>query len=149
MLDTLSALALFQGLSRDKLGKIAPHCRVETFQRGAVIFKESDEENDLYVLLKGRASVEIELPSDLAERARLALIEEGTVFGEMSFISGARRSATIRALDEIEVLIINAERFYEVMEADSRIGYIVMKHLSKCLRRRLDDTNLMWRNICT
>ena len=113
------------------------------------MFKESDEENDLYVLLKGRASVEIELPSNLAERARLALIKEGTVFGEMSFISGARRSATIRALDEIEVLIINAERFYEVMEADSRIGYIVMKHLAKCLRRRLDDTNLMWRNICT
>ena len=149
MLDTLSALALFQGLPRDKLDKIVPHCRVETFQRGAVIFKESDEENDLFVLLKGRASVEMELPSNSAETAKLALVEEGETLGEMSFISGARRSATIRAFDEVEVLIINAERFYAVMEEDSRIGYIVMKHLAKCLRRRLDDTNLMWRNICT
>ncbi|MCD6334285.1 MAG: cyclic nucleotide-binding domain-containing protein [Candidatus Latescibacteria bacterium] len=149
MLDTLSALELFQGLPRDKLDKIAPHCRTETFQRGTVIFNESDEENDLYVLIKGRASVEMELPSKWLETARLALIEEGAVFGEMSFISGARRSATIRAFDEVRALIIRADRFYEVMEEDSRIGYVVMRHLAECLRRRLDDTNLMWRNACT
>ena len=149
MLDTLSAIDLFQGLPRDKLDKIAPHCRVETFQRAAVIFKESDEEKDLYVLLKGRASVEIELPLNLVEAARLALIEEGEIFGEMSFISGARRSATVRASEEVRVLIIRADRFYEVMEADNRIGYVVMGHVAECLRRRLDATNLMWRNFCT
>ena len=149
MLDTLSAIDLFQGLPRDKLDKIAPHCRLETFQRGSVVFKESDEEKDLYVLLKGRASVEIKLPSNLVETARLALIEEGEIFGEMSFISGARRSATIRAFEEVRVLIIHSDGFYEVMEADSRIGYVVMGHVAECLRQRLDATNLMWRNFCT
>jgi len=148
MLDTLSTIELFQGLPKDNLAKIVPCCREATFQRGAVIFKESDAENDLYVVLKGRVSIEMELPAELAERARLAIMQEGQVFGEMSFISGARRSATVQALDDVRLLIISAEGLSKVMEEDHRIGYVVMKHLAESLRQRLDDTNLMWRNIC-
>lgn len=148
LVDKLSTMELFQRLPKDALDKLVPHCREATFQRDTAIFEESDEENDLYVLLKGRASIEMKLPAGSAKMARLAMAEEGQILGEMSFVSGARRSATVRAFDEVKVLIIHAEGLYEVMEEDNRIGYVVMKHLAECLRRRLDDTSLMWRNIC-
>ena len=60
---------------------------------GAVIFTKNDYTNSFFVILKG--TVEIELGDD--DSTRSVALGAGQFFGEMSLLSGRRRSATVRA----------------------------------------------------
>ena len=64
--------------------------QVLTPELGSVIFEKNDYTNSFYTVFEGE--VKIEVAPELA-----VTVSEGSFFGEMSLISGRRRSATIRA----------------------------------------------------
>ena len=63
----------------------------------------------MFVLMKGQARVVLE-PSG----QEVAVIPEGGFFGEMSMLTGDRRTATVRAVDDVMVLEIAAKDFREL-----------------------------------
>ena len=66
--------------------------QVHTPSAGAVIFRKNDYTNSFFTILAG--SVEIQVGDEAGSRLRLAA---GQFFGEMSLLSGRRRSATVSA----------------------------------------------------
>ena len=63
----------------------------------------------MFVLMKGQARVVLE-PSG----QEVAVIPAGGFFGEMSMLTGDRRSATVKAVDDVAVLEIAAKDFREL-----------------------------------
>jgi len=76
----------------------------EHFEPGEVVFNEGDSGDRLYIILKGQAEVLV------AER-RVAALPAGAYFGEMALISGARRNATVRCVDAMDVLALPKRDF--------------------------------------
>lgn len=144
--EVLSKVGIFEGLNQDELSEIAALCQEVEFEEGAPILRESDKGRDLYLLLEGRVSIEVEMPLDLKGRGKLTTLREGEVFGETSFITGLRRSATARALDRTKVLVMEGEALNRLFEQNHHVGYVVMRRLAEVLCRRLESTNFMWRN---
>jgi CRP-like cAMP-binding protein len=66
------------------------------FGKGALVFLEGDQSDELYIIAKGSASVGLKLPGDDRE-TRLATFAPGTMFGEIALLDRAPRSATVRA----------------------------------------------------
>lgn len=65
---------------------------------GQTLFEEGEESQDLYLLISGSIDV-------LKGQQKINQIsEEGSIFGEMSFLLGARRTATLRAQTEVEAI---------------------------------------------
>jgi CRP-like cAMP-binding protein len=62
----------------------------------------------MFILMKGQARVVLE-PSG----QEVAVIPTGGFFGEMSMLTGEKRTATVRALDDVTVLEIAARDFRE------------------------------------
>ena len=81
----------------------------------------------MFVVLSGRVRVQIE-PSG----QEVAVIEAGGFFGEMSMLTGDPRTATVRAIDDVRVLEIPAERFRDV--ALERSGLV--EHVSTVVAKR-------------
>ena len=67
----------------------------------------------MFVLMKGHARVVLE-PSG----QEVAVIPAGGFFGEMSMLTGDRRSATVKAMDDVAVLEIAAKDFRELALAN-------------------------------
>ncbi len=59
---------------------------LKTFSRGDYVFLEGDETQDLYVLISGHVEI-IKGTQKIKE-----ITEQGAVFGELSFLLGAKRT---------------------------------------------------------
>ena len=81
----------------------------------------------MFVLLKGRARVVLE-PSG----KEVAVIPVGGFFGEMSMLTGDRRSATVKAMDDVEVLEVSASHFRELAAATPTL----LDHISTVITSR-------------
>ena len=123
----LAAIDLFSTLpaeSRLALSRTAPE---HIFAAGEPIVRQDATGSSMYVVLAGRARVLLE-PSG----QEVAVIEAGGFFGEMSMLTGEPRTATVRAIDDVRVLEISADRFREI--AIERPGLI--DHISGVVAAR-------------
>ena len=77
----------------------------ETFQPGSVIIRQGEELKTIFVILDGEVVVEQLNPNE-TETMELARLGVGNVFGEMSFLTGERTSATVRTMTEVDVLCL-------------------------------------------
>lgn len=120
-IDLFTTLPIEQRLALSRSGQEHIH------GAGEAIVRQDDAGKSMYVVLSGRARVVLE-PSG----QEVATIEAGGFFGEMSMLTGDPRTATVRAIDDVRVLEITADRFREV--ALERPGLI--EHISTVVAER-------------
>jgi CRP-like cAMP-binding protein len=79
---------------------LAVDCPVASFAAGEVLIEEGTDDNPMYLLVSGTVTV---------ERGGVAFARidaPGAVFGEMAVVLRQPASATVRALDAVEVRVI-------------------------------------------
>ncbi|MEK7215386.1 MAG: cyclic nucleotide-binding domain-containing protein [Chloroflexota bacterium] len=79
---------------------------------GAVVLKQGDEGDTLYIVQRGRLDVLDERGS--GEPEIIAGLRMGEVFGEMAFLGNRRRTATVRATSEALLLVLTARSWKEM-----------------------------------
>ena len=100
------------------------------YAAGDVLIRENDEPQEVYEMLQGSASVTL---GDLT----LAVIKEGEIFGELSFFTGQKRTATVIALEPCLVQVIDKNDFLRIMKYRPAL----VEGMVKTLCRRLVDLN--------
>jgi len=102
--------AVLQGLSDKDRTEVLRAARRRRFTRNEVVFHEGDPADTAHLLAKGRVSVTITTP--LGDKAMLAVLGPGAVFGELALLAEEPvRSATITALEATETLSLSREQF--------------------------------------
>ena len=94
----LPKVPLLAGATEPQIRELLFSSRFHRAGPGTIIFRQHDYSESLYLVLEGRLEV-LSKPDNGPERP-VATMGAGEFFGEMSLISGRRRSATIRALSE-------------------------------------------------
>ena len=102
--ELLTGVELFSKLSETQVEQIIAMTDTRDLQRGDVLFRENDEANEMFVVIRGRIAVGNR--SFDGRESLVALMERGDPFGEMSFFDGGGRSAEARALEPSSVLSI-------------------------------------------
>ena len=123
----LGAIDLFSTLPQESRIALSRTGLEHIFAAGEPVVRQDAPGHSMYVLLSGRVRVVLE-PSG----REVAIIEAGGFFGEMSLLTGEPRTATVRAIEDVRVLEITAERFREV--ALERPGLI--EHISTVVATR-------------
>jgi CRP-like cAMP-binding protein len=111
--DHLASVNLFKTLSAEARHALANAANHHLFAAGESIVRQDAEGDSMFVLMKGHARVVIE-PSG----QEVAMIPAGGFFGEMSMLTGDKRSATVKAADDVAVLEITAKDFRELALAN-------------------------------
>ncbi len=105
------------------------------FKEGDIIFKEYDEgAKEMYFIDSGRVKI-VKKVGDTD--ATLATLDEGDFFGEMSLISGNKRSATAMAFTDCKVHTMDKETFEYNLTNDIKF----MRKILETLTSRLEDTD--------
>ena len=78
----LNEFSVFQGFTDDEMQIITDNSIEKSFPRDTIVVEESDKSKDLYIILEGRVSVEMEVISSISPEhtERLSIIKEGEVF---------------------------------------------------------------------
>ncbi len=95
--------ALFKTLSDDQLDALLPRGRLIHFGRGEKLIEQGDEGTSMFILVTGQANVIVERNG---QPTHVASLRSGDCFGEMSLLTGERRSATVQAHTDCEVVEI-------------------------------------------
>lgn len=100
--EVLSSTAFFsEVLDEASLDRLAADLRVAAFPKGSVLIKEDELGSSMFVLAGGEADVTV--PKS-ARKTPVATLKAGDIFGEMSFLTGSRRAATVTA--RLPVLVV-------------------------------------------
>lgn len=128
-MELLSRVRLFQPLMPDELRRIAETLGRRVFAAGQTLVRAGEQGESLFILIEGLLDVEVE-----QERAwqRVATLEPGECFGEMSLLTGERRSATVRARSESVVYEIGKQPLEDIMRKRPELA----EKLSRILAER-------------
>src|SRR2546423_5905474 len=117
---------LFQCLSDSQLENLVKQSELNHFGRGERVIEEGAEGDSMFVLLRGAAQVSVSKNGSVIP---VATLRSGDCFGEMSLLTGEKRSATVRANGDCYVMEISKEVMADVIP-DSPEG---LRHLSQPL----------------
>ena len=79
----------------------------EKYKAGEVIIHEGEENRDLYVLSEGILEVSVE---DKSQKIVVSEIASPEILGEISFLNGSPRTATVSAKTDVEIFILSYEK---------------------------------------
>jgi CRP/FNR family transcriptional regulator, cyclic AMP receptor protein len=130
--------SLFKGLDDSEIAKIASLCNERSYNPGELCQTEGQSTNLVNLIIKGRAGtvVRIQNVTYLNSEIILDVLHEGDVFGWSSLIQGTPWS-TLRVLDPMEVLYIDATELLNLCENNNHIGYVLMRRLASLIASRL------------
>lgn len=107
--------------------KLAAYGSVKKFGAGESVVYEGDVGDEMFIILQGKAYVEI-------GNITVGELNAGDFFGEMSLIDGSPRSATITAADTLLLFAINEKNFERIIAWEPLVAVRIMKSLSRRLR---------------
>src|SRR5438876_7247706 len=124
---------LLQCLSDDQIDSLVKQSDLNHFGRGERVIEEGAEGDSMFILLRGAAQVSI---SKNGSTIPVATLSSGDCFGEMSLLTGEKRSATVRADGDCYVMEISKETMAEVIRDSPEC----LKQLSELLAKRKMET---------
>jgi small-conductance mechanosensitive channel/CRP-like cAMP-binding protein len=131
--------AFFKCLTPDQITRITTAASFSLFGSGERIVEQGAEGSSMFILLTGEAAVYVHHGDNTAEPTRVAGLHPGDYFGEMSLLTGEKRSATIIASTDCEVLEIAKTHLAQILQENSEL----LKTLSELLaQRRLDNEGI-------
>jgi CRP/FNR family transcriptional regulator, cyclic AMP receptor protein len=129
--DLLSRVPTFAGLSREELIRIAKVTVPRTFPAGSVVLREGDPGDTCYVMSSGRARITRE---HTGRTITLTNIGPGEIFGELAMFGGETRSATVEAIDDVEVVAILADDLKRMLKEHPETAVKLLGALGQKLR---------------
>lgn len=118
-LELLQEVDFLKPLKPAELTRVASSLKLLLYEAGRNIVRQGDEGNSLFLVARGQVGVWVQ---DAQNEAQLvATLARGQCFGEMSLLTGARRSATVSALEDSELLTLGKAEFRDILLADPKV----------------------------
>lgn len=129
-------LVFLRDRGEDDWERVLAHAEAVRLAAGDVLIRAGERDRTLYLVASGR--LEVLLPGN---DTRIGTIEPRSVAGEVAFIDGRPRSATLRALADGEVFALRFEAFETLAARHPELGRAILLDLARILAGRLRLTN--------
>lgn len=137
MLEELRHSSCFQDLETDQLISILPFCSQVILGDGDLLIHEGDSNSrDFFILLSGT----VEIVSNDTDRISGEVVlskEDKDLYGELSWLTGCRRTASARCRGEVEAIQVNGRALMQYLNSDKIVGFSVLNRISLILASRL------------
>jgi putative peptide zinc metalloprotease protein len=114
----------FARLSHERTRWLARQVEEVSFKAGTVIFRQGETGDSCYLIRSGE--IEIIATDDTGAERTLAVLKSPTLFGEATLITRDPRNATARALQDVELLVLNQKFLSELIETENNVAKMFM-----------------------
>jgi hypothetical protein len=126
----LGGVPLFSGFAPADLKQVAEVAREHLFPDGAVLARQGQRGEELYIVVSGAVRV-------LRGAEQIAVRERGEHVGEQAILTGAARNATLVAAGETRTLVIDRPHLESVLRERPETAVAVIRTLSARLTELL------------
>jgi len=131
-METLRKVPLLQFCTYRELMAIYDVARFKNMQANEVLFCTGQLGRSAVVVISGAVALE-------RGGRTLAVAEQGRCIGELSLVRSMARTCDARTLESSELLIIDRDRFLQILKQDTELGSKLSWHLLKRLSRLVGE----------
>jgi small-conductance mechanosensitive channel/CRP-like cAMP-binding protein len=129
-LQLLHEIEFLKVLTDEQRQELSRRLTTQMFARGEMICRQGESGNTFYIIKSGE--VEVSTQNGTGRPVVLRQMTAGEFFGEFSLLTGEPRSATVFAIEDTEVLMMNKEDMRVMLAANSQLA----EHISEVLTAR-------------
>ncbi|MBI4772617.1 MAG: mechanosensitive ion channel [Deltaproteobacteria bacterium] len=129
----LRSIDFLSPLSDDDFRFLSGEVYVEYYSQGETLIRQGDDGESFYIV--GSGSVEVYADSSQKQRTRIACLTAGNFFGELSVLTGEKRSATVTAETDCEVFVLHRKSFQHIIKSHPALA----ENISSVLATRLAE----------
>lgn len=137
--NKLRQIDLFSELSERALVELASITYTREIPRGEKIVADGSPGQSMYLIMKGEVRISKNIPG-LGEEA-LAILKEGSYFGEMGLLEGAVTSADVWAARSCVLAVIDRQDLLALMEREKDVSVELLWNFVRTLSHRLREAN--------
>ena len=128
---------LLSDLEPEDVRHLLSIARRRTFGRGDIVFHRDDPADSLHLIARGRFAARVATPQ--GDSVLLEVLGPGQAFGELALLlPGARRSATVLALEDGETRSVFRDDFARLQKTHPGVKDVLLRLLAEQLRRASD-----------
>ncbi len=132
MLETTQLLG---SLPPDALETLRQQATMRTVSRNEVLFRQGEPAAEMYGIVSGRVAVLTRSPD--GRESLVAVLDEGSLLGELPLFDDGPRSADARALEESQLIVLGYDAVRAAIDAHPTMLWVIVRLLA----RRLRDTD--------
>lgn len=140
LLQTLKKIPIFKGLSPSQVQKVLSLCLSRSCATGEVVCARGTDSDEMYILIAGELGVKGE------DDMRLATLQPITTVGEMGMFNRHRRSASVEALNQSRVLVIERGPFESMLRSDQTMRVHIYQNIVEILSSKIVNDNVRARD---
>ncbi|HRH65281.1 MAG TPA: cyclic nucleotide-binding domain-containing protein [Bacteroidia bacterium] len=139
ILELLQRVEIFNGIPPDLLINLAGKLDTLHHSAGSTIIRKGDQGNSMFVLVNGKVKIH-------DGEHIIAAMESGNYFGEFSLLDEAPRSMSVTALEDVHLIRIGREKFFELLQSQPEVAKKIISALTKRLRNQNESIVRQLRN---
>lgn len=114
---------LFSDLTEPEFIEVLKKVKTKNIPAGEFLFKEGDRGDSIFILVEG--SIEVIGHAKDGSMVTLATLQEGALFGEFGFFSGAKRTSGVKAAEPSTILELTKADMNDIITRHKRVEAVL------------------------
>jgi CRP-like cAMP-binding protein len=128
MSENLYSLKIFSWIKKEVVDNILSNCKQKTFEKGEIIFIESEDSNWEWYIIKSWSVNIVVWWKFVAELGRWNIV------WEIALLNEEKRTATVSAVSDIEVIVLKIDDLINMINNDeNKINKEIIKRIEENL----------------
>jgi cAMP-dependent protein kinase regulator len=137
---TRSVIPLFSDLTQEEFNEFTKRMIIHTVPAGKPIVREGEAGSSVYVLTRGAVKVYATIQN---KRVDLAVLQPSDFFGEIAFLTGKPRTATVEAAEATDVLEVAEEDLRDMIQKWPRIKEVLQNYYEERVKSTMEKVKSM------
>ena len=129
--ESFSKIEFFAELSEAEIAQLLAASKSKIYNPGDLLIQRGDGGDSMFVITHGYVEVLVGQADQPDAEIAVAKLREGEFFGEMSLLTGAPRSATIRAITTVRANEISKEAFRGVLQTRPELLGVISRIIAE------------------
>ena len=143
-IQEIPVVPLFSDLKKEELARVIEKIQAKQYVRGAAVCQEGDSGDSIFIVSHGK--VWIFRVNASGAKIFITELKEGDFFGEFGFFSNSRRTATVEAVVDTEVLEITKQDLEEIIHEFPSVSEVLFKFYKERVLDSLLATSSLFRS---
>ncbi len=132
---TRSVIPLFSDLTQEEFNEFTKRMIIHSLPAGKPIVREGESGSSVYILTRGTVKVYATIQN---KRVDLAVLQPSDFFGEIAFLTGKPRTATVEAAEMTDVLEVAEEDLRDMIQKWPRIKEVLQNYYEERVKSTME-----------